>query len=1093
MQGFFRSVSIIMLAVAVGLPSTLGAQSDLGKLQGRVTDSDGQPIGQAQVLITGTAFGAVTDPQGFYFINNIPAGTMDARIRMIGFGPVDLLGIRILAGQTITQDVTLTPQPVELEEITVVSAYNVLVPRDEVTTKQRVDGEFTEKLPVDQLSQALGLQPGVIRYGTRLSVRGGRADENVVYVDGVPVTPVSRLDAPGFAQEKRPTTEVPLPGVEQASVTTGAVSSEFGGAQSGVISVATRGGGQRFSGMLGYETDEVFGSTQSLGLNRISGAFGGPLFAGMTFHLSGILTGQQSPEQGKGSQNYPLFVGAGVDTTVAVPVTPGSASSDTSYVDVLRMAISRGECDEFANSSNKQIRNNYGLECQGIRVPYSPSGSYQLQGKLQKSYAQGSYVYLSLLGQQAQTQFQDFGYGGFYNAEAIWGRRNLERVATLGWNQNLSRRADRALAIQAYLSYQTSDLTSTPLDPVGGLDSRDTFGGFLLKPLPFLFDDFRVDEPLVENFQRQSGPRTPLAIDDGSCEFCYVDEWRNNAYGVSGFWNGQGFWDRGGPQGPMTLSSERRWIGRGTIDWQVDRYNRVRAGAEYHKISLSEYFHYVDWGGGGDVWLSDPYKGAVYAEDRIDLGDLVFVGGLRYDWYNADGHRPMWSDTTSGKRGYFPRIHSLPDTLVRLLQPYQTHTYLSPRVQVAFPVTDRLNMRFSYSHQVQPPDFYLMLRRQNTDWEEFKGVYGGDLDFSKTILFEFGTRYAFSQDMVLDLSLFNRDDLSRPTGRSRTLFDPATQNNTNVQLMTSADYGNVRGIDLRLDRRIGTWFNGFLGYTFQTATNTGSDPLSYLDRASQLLGSLTGEGIAPPQAAVTTRDSRPHNLTGALSFTVPPGWQAGSFAGTLLSEFGAFVTFRYASGTAYTACPNTESNEQIRSSDGGCAYNTSFGAINGARLPATKEFDLRLTKGFRLGPTDLTAYFEARNLFNFTNTTVVFSSTGSNASNGDRGRRWAADSSDWATNAKTMNVLTGAGGMDLTFAGEGMAGCRTWINSAAKPAAPDCIYLTRAEQRWGDGDGIFDLEEQQRASRAYYNAVRGGTHLFSDAPRRLRLGLELNF
>ena len=74
----------LLLVLSSAVPRSLAAQSDLGKLQGRITGADGQPIAQAQVLITGTAFGALTDPQGFYFINNIPAGTVDARFRMIG-------------------------------------------------------------------------------------------------------------------------------------------------------------------------------------------------------------------------------------------------------------------------------------------------------------------------------------------------------------------------------------------------------------------------------------------------------------------------------------------------------------------------------------------------------------------------------------------------------------------------------------------------------------------------------------------------------------------------------------------------------------------------------------------------------------------------------------------------------------------------------------------------------------------------------------------------------------------------------------------------------------------------------------------------
>ena len=68
------------------------------------------------------------------------------------------------------------------------------MPRDEVTTKQRIDGEFTENLPVDQVNQALALQPGVVASptGNSLSIRGGRADEAAVYLDGVSIQPGNR-------------------------------------------------------------------------------------------------------------------------------------------------------------------------------------------------------------------------------------------------------------------------------------------------------------------------------------------------------------------------------------------------------------------------------------------------------------------------------------------------------------------------------------------------------------------------------------------------------------------------------------------------------------------------------------------------------------------------------------------------------------------------------------------------------------------------------------------------------------------------------------------------------------------------------------
>ena len=55
-------------------------------------------------------------------------------------GPVEVRDLRVLAGQTATLDVTLESSPLQLQDLEVVVADNPLVPRDEVTTKQRMPG-----------------------------------------------------------------------------------------------------------------------------------------------------------------------------------------------------------------------------------------------------------------------------------------------------------------------------------------------------------------------------------------------------------------------------------------------------------------------------------------------------------------------------------------------------------------------------------------------------------------------------------------------------------------------------------------------------------------------------------------------------------------------------------------------------------------------------------------------------------------------------------------------------------------------------------------------------------------------------------------
>ena len=63
--------------------------------------------------------------------------------------------------------------------------------------------------------------------------------------------------------------------------------------------------------------------------------------------------------------------------------------------------------------------------------------------------------------------------------------------------------------------------------------------------------------------------------------------------------------------------------------------------------------------------------------------------------------------------------------------------------------------------------------------------------------------------------------------------------------------------------------------------------------------------------------------------------------------------------------------------------------------------------------------------------------------------------------------------------------------AARDPAAPNCVYLIRAEERFGDGDGIFSVSEQQRASTAYYRS-NFGRQAFLGAGRVARLGVRVS-
>jgi hypothetical protein len=471
------------------------------------------------------------------------------------------------------------------------------------------------------------------------------------------------------------------------------------------------------------------------------------------------------------------------------------------------------------------------------------------------------------------------------------------------------------------------------------------------------------------------------------------------------------------------------------------------------------------------------------------------VAGLRYDYYWSKAWRWNEFPEISSRPGFTPDslfcpVGAAPSATAKCaLVQDPSHNYLSPHLQVSFPVTDKTNFRLSYAQNVQAPDFGLIfdaaLFDLNVSGQNTRGRWGGDLDFGKTVTFEFGARHAFSDDMVLDVAVYNNDIVANPSFQFAHPIDPVSGQAAILYQIANVDFGNTRGVDVRLDRRIGNYFNGSLTYSFQDSKNTGTDPFSYLGFFEPISGFVG----APPTAALPTGSSRPHSLTALFNVQLPGDWEKGNILGTILKRTGFFVTARIASGLAYTRCNPTDIGSVGVTSGGSCANANGNGGFNAARLPTLKQFDLRMTKDFRIGKYQLTGYLDARNILNITNVVSVYSQTGTTSSGAAEEKNYASDSTGFVTYAKgTGEYRASDGAIVLPTT---IAGCAKVINGT-NSYAPNCYYFIRSEQRFGNGDGIYTLAEQKVASdsrRAFTNSIWN----FVTGARTVRFGLEVNF
>ncbi|KKS69945.1 MAG: hypothetical protein UV41_C0040G0001, partial [Candidatus Daviesbacteria bacterium GW2011_GWA2_42_7] len=429
---------------------------------------------------------------------------------------------------------------------------------------------------------------------------------------------------------------------EDASITTGASSSEFGNAQGGIINITTKTGGSRYTGSLNYETTNFPGRYGS-NFNMFQGSFGGPIMKNFTFFASAKIEGSQSSNGGYGGWNEPSYVRVAVDTTYRLGRSFGNIRSDSIDVSVYDYAVVKGDCDNFSfvtNAANPDIRDNYGYKCSSNRTATNPGGTYYLAGKLNYTFGAGSRVALSYntSGTQARNPLSD---------GRVAGSQSFSNVATLNWTQTLTRSSTRNISIDAYLSYQWNNNLNSRLTASSEAGTREPFMGFLLKPLKFEFtqQDFPLDSTLIYN----------ILFNRASRRIGLTDKTNTNQYNSLGNYNGGapdllGNLSAGGGGGNdigLSYDHENRWIGKANLDAQVDQYNRVKAGVELTSYDIASMQGSTN---GLTPLMVKPVRRHFFVEDRLDLGDVVLVGGLSYDYFWTKAWR--WRD--------YPRIATRP-------------------------------------------------------------------------------------------------------------------------------------------------------------------------------------------------------------------------------------------------------------------------------------------------------------------------------------------------------------------------------------------------------------------------------------------------
>lgn len=232
-----------------------------GSLSGTIKDkATGEGLPGVNVVLKGTYYGAATDINGKYNIPSINPGNYTVEISLIGYKTVQFTGVQIVANQSKKIDVLLEETVLTLGQDVVVVGEKPLLDVEETQSKKNISREEIEIAIIENITDLVSQQAGVVKSDNAIHIRGGRSYENAFLLDGVSVQ--DPLAGTGFGLQ------LSANALEEVEVITGGYNAEYGQATSGVVNVRTREGGSKYRGYLSYKRDN-FGSTSSFNVFNI--------------------------------------------------------------------------------------------------------------------------------------------------------------------------------------------------------------------------------------------------------------------------------------------------------------------------------------------------------------------------------------------------------------------------------------------------------------------------------------------------------------------------------------------------------------------------------------------------------------------------------------------------------------------------------------------------------------------------------------------------------------------------------------------------------------------------------------------------------
>jgi len=920
------SLAAVLLIVLCCISTSVWSATT-GRVTGVISDAQtNEPLLGVSVSLMGTTLGAVTDEEGFYAILNVPVGTYTLRMSSVGYNSVEVANVSVSADLATYQDQPLTTSTTELDEVIYVRAERPMVIPDKVASIQIVTTEELLALPVRGFEQVVGIQAGVVssiqqfRGGNRsnreamntpeLFIRGGRPIEVAYYVDGFSQQdPLTGISSGALSSNA----------IQEISIMSGGFPVEYGHVQSGIVNVVTKSGGDEYSGTVEAVTDQVYDQ------NWYSMDFSGPV------PFVDKLTFYGSVERRYMTDRAP--------SAVTADVLPGSPD----------------------------------------RLPGNWQDGWSQSGKL--NYELTPSIKVQLSGNRSRDKWSQFSASRLFQPEHMIYYDDYNLGTNFKWTHTLDAKTFYNISGSYFVTerFRGDGLHRGNLWAYGRGSNPTTDVASTFRR----WDNMEIDSlgnTIVTPTQYET-----IVVDGVARQFV-----------VAGTDEGQTY--------DEYLRRKSSYIGfKGDITRELNNEHTIKAGAEFNRHTLRFYNHRFPtrvWRGYGGDETETPGQGfrdanrygydylgnetdddgrdwrnktkhptdfALYLQDRIEYEGMIITAGLRGDIFDYKGFRQRNPDLPLNPDSLGLPGHPADDgntTTLELsdLEESETFSRLSPRFGIAFPISDRSQLRVNYGQFFQRPrlqDLYV-----GFDYMEFQLLGSGyytewgnpNLEPPKTTAYEVGITKQLGDNVSFDVNAFYR----ATSDLIQTVDQPSMPNSFGT--FRNQDYGTIKGLEFtwKMRRTRNIMFD--IKYTLTYANGTGS-----FNTEQRNIAWVKGD--PPKQSAPLDYDQR-HKINAIFDIRFGGGQGPKLGETYILENFGLNVLLAAGSGLPYT--PALVYNEAALTSLSPNPIDTR----NTSNRPWTMSIDFKAEKTFKYDRFSISPYLWVKNLLDRDNVLNVWEGTG---------------------------------------------------------------------------------------------------------------------